>query len=220
MVIRHEGNWKVIFPPETTRHLAYGLGWFVHDYRSRQVVSHGGAHSGFRAQIAFVPDAHCGVVVLGNLGASRFTEALSYELLDHLLGLPSNHWSEFYRKAEAKAEDDVKKERKKRAEAKKPNAKPSLELEAYAGSYEEPAYGKAEVDHDKVGMIVRLAGMTFRLEHYQFDTFTATLTAPEEPALYAARMNLQAQFRVGVNGEVEGMRFLDQDFKQVRAAAK
>jgi CubicO group peptidase (beta-lactamase class C family) len=218
IVVRREGSVVAHFTPETTRHLAYGLGWFVHDYRGHLVISHGGSGSGFRAETAFIPDAHCGVVVFGNLYPSRFPEALSKTLLDHLLGLPPKDWNDFYRKQEAKQEDDIKKQRKKRAAERKPDTKPSLDLAAYAGSYEEPAYGKADVQQDKDALIVRLGGMTFRLEHYHFDTFTAVLTAPD--ARYAARMNLQAHFRLGTNGEVEGMRFLDQDFKRVRPVAK
>ena len=91
-------------------------------------------------------------------------------------------------------------------------------MTAYAGSYEEPAYGKAEVQRDRDGLIVHMAGTTFRLEHYHFDTFTAVVTAPAGSARLWARRDLEAQFRLGTSGDVEGMRFLDQDFKAVRPA--
>jgi len=221
MVVRQVGGERARFPSETTRHLAYGLGWYVHDHRGHLLVSHGGTSlDGFRSETAFAPDAHCGVVVFGNLAPSRFTEMVSKTLLDHLLGLPSNDWTSFYRKQEAKAEADFKEQLKKRAEAKKPDTKPSLDWAAYAGSYEEPAYGQAEVQRDRDGLIVHMTGTTFRLEHYHFDTFTAVVTAPREIARLWARRDLEAHFRLGTNGDVEGVRFLDQDFKRVPPAAK
>jgi CubicO group peptidase (beta-lactamase class C family) len=219
MVVRREGEGGA-FKRETTRHLAYGLGWYVHDYRGHLVVSHGGSWDGFRAETAFAPDAHCGVVVFGNLAPSAFTQAVSKALLDHLLGLPSNDWTGYYRKQEAKREANLKELGKKRAEARKPDTKPSLDLTAYAGNYEEPAYGKAEVERNRDGLIVHMAGRTFRLEHYHFDTFTAVVTDPAGSARLHAGRNLEAQFRLGTNGEVEGVRFLDQDFKRVRPEAK
>jgi CubicO group peptidase (beta-lactamase class C family) len=220
MVVRQEGRWKVFFPPDTTQHLAYGLGWFVHDYRGKLVVSHGGTVSGFRAQTALVPEFRCGVVVFGNLTPSMFPEALKNSLLDHLLGLPSKDWIEYYRKEEAKQENEIKEQGKKRTKARKPNTRPSLELAAYSGGYEEPAYGKALVQKDGEGLVVRWGDKTFRLEHYHFDTFTAVVTAPAESVLLYDRVNLDAQFRLGADGKVEGLRFLDQDFKRIKPPAK
>ncbi len=45
---------------------SYGLGWLNGDYRGLRVVSHAGGTGGFTAQIAFLPEASLGIVILSN----------------------------------------------------------------------------------------------------------------------------------------------------------
>src|SRR5262245_27263919 len=96
MVVRREGRWKVMYPDKATRHLSYGLGWFIHDYRGQFACSHGGTLDGFRAQTVLIPDKKLGVVVFGNLTPSTFPEALSKSLVDKMLGLPAEDWNAYY----------------------------------------------------------------------------------------------------------------------------
>jgi len=56
---------------------------------------------------------------------------------------------------------------------------------------------------------------TFRLEHYHYDTFTAVPVEPKDEVVSSDRGAFDAQFRLGTNGQVEGMKFLDQEFKKV-----
>ncbi len=44
----------------------YGLGWSVGEYRGLRVVSHAGGTGGFTAEIAFLPEAGAGIVILSN----------------------------------------------------------------------------------------------------------------------------------------------------------
>lgn len=44
----------------------YGLGWTIGEYRGLRVVSHTGGTGGFTSEIAFLPDAGLGIVVLSN----------------------------------------------------------------------------------------------------------------------------------------------------------
>ncbi len=46
--------------------VSYGLGWFVETWEGLRVVRHGGNSRGFTADVAFLPDADLGVVVLTN----------------------------------------------------------------------------------------------------------------------------------------------------------
>jgi CubicO group peptidase (beta-lactamase class C family) len=220
MVVRQEGRWKVFFPERGTTLLTYGLGWFVHDHRGRFAASHGGTLDGFRAQVLLAPKDGCGVVVLANLAPSHFTEALSKSLLDHLLGLPKEDWTAFYRQQEDKQETEYNDRLKKRADERKKDTKPSRELSAYAGGYEEPAYGRAEVKADGDALTLTWGRLTFRLEHYHYDTFTATVSAPPDDKVRYTRNQFDALFRLGTDGEVESLRFLDQDFRRVKPAKK
>ncbi len=220
VVVRHEGRWAVFYPEKTTKFLTYGLGWFVHDYRGRKAVSHGGTLSGFRSQLMMIPDEKVGVFAVANLQPSYFPEAACRGVLDHLLGESGEDWVAYYRKAEDKREADEKKERDKRAADRKKDTKPSKELTEYAGKYEDPAYGRAEVAAKDGKLEVRWANLTLRLEHYHYDTFSGTVTDPADQVPQYDRTVFDVQFRLGIDGEVESMRFLDQDFRRTPPAKK
>src|SRR5205807_2598650 len=83
----------------------------------------------------------------------------------------------------------------------KPDTKPSLPLKSYAGTYEERAYGKAEVAVEDDKLTVRCGKLAFRLEHYHFDTFTAVPVEPADEVVSFDRSTFEAQFRLGTNGE-------------------
>ncbi|HJZ92101.1 MAG TPA: serine hydrolase [Gemmataceae bacterium] len=218
MTVRREGRWKIFYPDKATRHLNYGLGWFVHDYRGHFTCSHGGTLDGFRAQTVLIPDKKLGIVVFGNLTPSSFPEALSKTLIDAMLGLPSDDWNTFYKGQDAIQEFTRVGEAATRAAARKKDTKPSRDLPAYAGTYDEPAYGKAEVAAETDGLKVRWGRLTWKLEHYHFDTFTGTVASPPDEVVRYQRQKFDVQFRLGTNGEVEGVKFLDQEFKKTKSA--
>ncbi|MBO0698825.1 MAG: serine hydrolase [Zavarzinella sp.] len=220
MVVRREGRWKVFFPDKSTRHLSYGLGWFVHDYRGHFAASHGGTLDGFRAQIMLLPDDKLGVVVFGNLTPSTFPEALSKLLIDKFLGLPPEDWTDFYKGQDRQTEETRVSNEKKRETDRKKDTKPSLDLADYAGTYEEPAYGTAEVAAETDGLKLRWGRLTLKLAHYDFDTFTGTVVGPADQAVHYERQTFDVQFRLRTNGDVEGLKFLDQEFKRTKSAAR
>ena len=67
----------------------YGLGWMEGRYRGLRVVSHAGGTAGFTAEIAFLPEADLGIVILANalslapipLGFELAVEIRLFELL-------------------------------------------------------------------------------------------------------------------------------------------
>lgn len=220
MVVRREGRWKVFFPDKSTRHLSYGLGWFIHDYRGHFAASHGGTLDGFRAQIMLLPDDKLGVVVFGNLTPSSFPEALSKLLIDKFLDLPPEDWTDFYKGQDRQTEETRVSNEKKREKDRKKDTKPSLDLADYAGTYEEPAYGTAEVAAETDGLKLRWGRLTFKLAHYHFDTFAGTVVGPADQAVHYERQTFDVQFRLRTNGDVEGLKFLDQEFKRTKSAAR
>ncbi|HKB06249.1 MAG TPA: serine hydrolase, partial [Gemmataceae bacterium] len=220
MVVRREGRWKVFFPDKATRHLSYGLGWFVHDYRGHFAVSHGGTLDGFRAQVVLIPDQKLGVVVFGNLTPSSFPEALSKSLIDKVLGLPSEDWNAHYKGQDRQTELTRLSDLKRKEANRKKDTKPSLDLAGYSGTYEEPAYGKAEVAAETHGLKVRWGRLTMKLAHHHFDTFTGTVTGSPDDVVRYQRQTFDIQFRLGTNGDVEGMKFLDQEFRRTKSPAR
>jgi hypothetical protein len=206
----------VYFPAKSSRFVSYGLGWFVHDYRGVTCLSHGGTLTGFRAQCMIVPEKKLGVFVLCNLRPSYVTESVAKSALDALLGLPSEDWVAFHKTQLALLDASAAGARKKREETRKSDTKPSLALKAYAGAYEEAAYGRAEVTVEGDALRAKWGKYTFRLEHYHFDTFTATPVEPKAEVASFDRSTFEAQFRLGANGEIEGMKFLDQEFRRAK----
>ncbi|QJW94085.1 serine hydrolase [Frigoriglobus tundricola] len=216
MLVKPEGPFLVYFPTKATRFTSYGLGWFVHDYRGANCVSHGGTLTGFRAQCMLVPEKKIGVFVLCNLRPSYVCEAVCKTALDGLLDLPAEDWVGFYKSQLSVLDFTVAAGQKKRETSRKTGTKPSLALSGYAGGYEESAYGRAEVAAEGESLSIRWGNFTFRLEHYHYDTFTATAVEPKDEVVSFDRSTFDVQFRLGTNGEVESMKFLDQEFRRAK----
>lgn len=217
-VVRREGRWKTFYPDKETELLCYGLGWFVHDHRGRFAVSHGGTLSGFRSHVLLAPKDKCGVVVLVNRGVTFLPEALAKTLLDRLLGLPDEDWLKFYRGQQTLDLANRAVAQAARASTRKKDTKPSHNLDAYVGVYEEPAYGKLEIRHEGDELLLAWANCTAKLEHFHYDTFTATLTSPAKLQRRMQGLEIDTVFRLNAKGEVDSVMFLEQEFKRVKKA--
>lgn len=218
MLFKPEGRFRMFFPEKAGRFHAYGLGWFVHDYRGHDCVSHGGTLTGFRAQCMLVPAKKAGVFVVCNLNPSVFPEAVAKSALDLLLGMPTEDWVAEGKATLAKFDEQTADRLKKRDADRKPDTKLSLGLKEYGGNYDETAYGRAEVKFADDKLTLAWGKYAFRLEHYHYDTFTAVPVEPKDEIVSTDRSTFDVQFRLGTNGQVESMKFLDQEFK--RAVAK
>jgi CubicO group peptidase (beta-lactamase class C family) len=164
------GAWKAFAPGA---HLAaYGLGWFLQDYRGRLVVQHGGNIDGMSAHVAMLPEEKTGVVVLTNLNGAVVASVLAYRVFDHFLGAPLGDHSGDALKFIAAAEKQGKEAMANIEKARKQGTKPSLPLSEYAGTYTDSMYGELKVANQ--GNALRVVyGPAFdgTLEHWHFDTF-------------------------------------------------
>lgn len=193
--------------PETNV-MNYGLGWIIQDYRGQLMLSHGGSIDGFRAQVALLPKQKIGMAILSNRGLTHMPEALRNDLVDQFLGAPKKDWNAHYLASEKKAEA-ARRAREKAHDAKRqPGTKPSRELAAYAGTYDEPAYGKIEVYEENGALLMKWHTFTINLDHFHFDTFTTK----GDPAIEKH----DVVFALNAEGEVARLQFLDQEFKRVK----
>jgi beta-lactamase class C len=62
----------------------YATGWRVFDYKGQRVVHHGGGVRGYRSEMAFVPDANIGLVLLFN-AESNLANDIVPAFLDNLI---------------------------------------------------------------------------------------------------------------------------------------
>jgi CubicO group peptidase (beta-lactamase class C family) len=209
MVVRNEGYFSIFFPPDVTDHLTYGLGWFNADYRGHLCISHGGTLEGFRAQTVLVPKQKLGLVVLTNLGGCRLPEALSKNLLDALLSLPERDWNQKYTTSDKEMFDKALADTQKRKKERKPDTKPSLPLEDYAGQFAAADYGDARVafNKDKGELSLHWNGQALPLTHFHFDTFT--FVSP-----IRGWADERVTFRLDGSAKAAGFTFVGRDFKK------
>lgn len=169
-IIDAEFPWTMV--AQEAHFIAYGLGWFLHDYRGRKIVEHGGNIDGMSALVSMVPEEKFGFVILTNMNGSSLREALQYRIIDAFMNQPQKDWSAVILKTIKGVEATAKEAEKKQIEARAKDTKPSLVLEKYAGSYEDDMYGEAKVKFEN-GKLVAQYGKAFagELEHWHYDTF-------------------------------------------------
>jgi CubicO group peptidase (beta-lactamase class C family) len=64
---------------------SYGLGWLVGNYKGQRMLFHGGNTLGFTTDVAFLPEADLGIVVMANAqGANFLTDGTRLRLLEIL----------------------------------------------------------------------------------------------------------------------------------------
>ena len=171
-VIRAEPPFSLLYPE--AHFLNYGLGWFLHDYRGRKVVEHGGAIDGMRAQVAMIPEEKLGLVILTNMGGTTLPVALMFRIFDAYLGAPPRDWSAELSKTIKGFEEQGKAAQKKQEAERVKNTRPSLALAEYAGTYKNDLYGDVKITHQNGKLGLRF-GPAFLsdLEHWHYDTFRA-----------------------------------------------
>jgi CubicO group peptidase (beta-lactamase class C family) len=173
VVMRIDSTTRRLFP--TLNFSAYGLGWRLHDYHGRKVVQHTGAVNYTRTQVGLIPSEGIGVVVIANLSSSALQTALMYRVFDALLGLPATDWSAEYlaldERSAARSAESAAATKASRAE----RTRPSLPLEAYAGTYADSLYGEVSVEVEGGRLVLRYSpDYVADLEHWHHDTFRGT----------------------------------------------
>jgi CubicO group peptidase (beta-lactamase class C family) len=176
-VIRAEPPYTLLYPE--AHFLNYGLGWFLHDYKGRKVVEHGGAIDGMRAQVAMLPEEKLGLVILTNMGGTTLPVPLMFRIFDAYLGAPPRDWSAELLKTMKGLEEQGKAAQKKQEADRVKDTKASLALPEYAGTYKNDLYGDVKVSNDAGQLKLRFGpAFTGGLEHWHYDTFRAKFEGP------------------------------------------
>ena len=205
MVISLEGEIPKVFFPDSMQ-LSYGLGWFVQDYRGHQLIIHAGDIDGFATMVVLIPEIDTGYFVVINMG-SLYRQVLSNQLADQMLHLPDAGWSERFKKmrAELQAQEAAAQAWQSK---RMPGTHPSRDLSAYAGRYQNPAYGDAEIGFQNGKLSLHLQAIDSDLEHFQYDTFTAKF-----------RNQTRLTFNLDADGNVSEFTVAGIAFKRAASAA-
>jgi hypothetical protein len=129
-------------PPEvaaTRSH--YGLGWFNGEYHGLRMISHAGGTAGFSAEIAFLPEADVGIVILTNSLSLTpmplaFEFAVQFRLFELLFAQPADFDAELAALTETTAAARAP----LTLGAVDPNA-----VAPYLGRYRNPALGEVSI---------------------------------------------------------------------------
>jgi CubicO group peptidase (beta-lactamase class C family) len=151
---------------------AYGMGWFLQDYRGRMLIQHGGNLDGMSAYVALMPEEHVGFVMLSNLSGSPLRTPLQYRIFDTFIGGGARDWSREWKAAV----DSITKEGKERDaridSSRVMGTEPSLPIERFAGTYHHRMYGEftlaIEDDHPVLRQGPSFVG---DLDRWHFDTY-------------------------------------------------
>lgn len=179
---------------------AYGLGWFLQDYKGRLLAMHTGSLRGANALVAIVPEERLGLVILVNAGPVEFRHAFMYDVVDRFLGSRDKDWNadllKLYRGLQA--EEDAR--RAAALRARPANTRPSLPLADYAGTYFDELVGETQIVLGKGGALTLAMqpGVTFTLSHWSYDSFMARETREPDEDVF------RITFARGADGRITG----------------
>jgi CubicO group peptidase (beta-lactamase class C family) len=180
---------------------SYGLGLMISTYRGHKLVAHGGGIDGFISQMAWLPDDKIGVMVLTNFsGANPIPDLVARYVFDTMLGLQPADWTARAREQQKKGEAAGAEARKKAAAEKRPGTSPSHPMAEYSGQYENPGYGKAEIQVSGSGLRISVSGFTIPLEHFHYDIFAAPASLSGSEAQFSGR---RITFSYNKKGEID-----------------
>lgn len=181
---------------------AYALGWRLQDFFGYLRISHSGGLQGMTTYISLLPEKNVAVIVLTNQW-SRAYRAIGSGVLNAYLSDTPEDWVEIYGQSATNVSDDAQRVVDEAFANRDANSKPSLPLDAYAGTYKDPWYGDVTVERSGNGLLMRFSRtelLVGPLEHFQYDTFVARW---RDRSLYA---DAYVTFSLGADGTVEAIK--------------
>ena len=162
---------------------AYGLGWFLQDYKGRLLAMHTGSLYGANAIAALVPEERLGLVMFVNASTVDYRHAFMYDVIDRFLHSRDKDWNAdlFKLYGDLQAKEHTQHAEAMRARPQK--TRPSLPLADYAGKYSDPLAGETQIVLGRDGKLTLAMqpNATFELTHWSYDAFEAADTrAPQE----------------------------------------
>jgi CubicO group peptidase (beta-lactamase class C family) len=195
----------------------YGMGLFVQDDGAHQIVWHAGDIDGMASAVVLVPKAQLGIAVMSNMDHADARFAIVAHVLQAMLDLPSHDLDPALLAAEHKDKTEGAAMDKKLADTRVANARPSLPLADYAGTWADKMDGEAHVTLEHGRLVLHLGNpdftgdlvpwhddtfhVTWRYKFYGDDYATFDVDALRQPAkLTLMGMGLHYE-RVKPNGE-------------------
>ena len=187
---------------------SYGLAWFQQDFQGRKIDYHTGSLSGLIAMIGLDRAGDKAVVILGNRDHAEMRHAVLWQVMDQKDPGRKRDWNrEVFDLYESRVQDRETKWRETLAK-KLDDTQTSLPADAYSGLYRNTTFGDVRIETADSSFTISTGLVDFEMDHWHLDTFLVEY-APWE-------MRLFATFKIGPDGLVESLDFLDFTFKPVR----
>ena len=166
---------------------AYGYGWFVHQYKGKYRVNHGGNVSGFTAYVCLYPNEKLGIVVLANQGsANALTNAVSDMIANRALELPRKKWEDYAIEVpDAQIPDANLRSRENADDFSRP-------LKEYFGTYHAEAYGTVFIHGDAEHLLIQFPAFTMLLQQVQEDVFVTRIIEQHHQNTPTLRIGFEA----------------------------
>ncbi len=201
MVMPKPLSWDTDEWPEISDE-AYGMAFFVWNYRGHKIVEHGGNIDGFSAELSFLPHDSVGVVVLTNMNGTAIRDFIPFLVYDRLLGLSKIDWNARFKEKDRRQREQAAQARAKEEATRQPNTQPAHPLDDYVGVYTNPGYGDFSITKDASGLRMKLMTLDLPLQHFHFDVFRAIPPA-NNPIL--ARFRWRITFTTDADGKVAAL---------------
>ena len=196
---------------------AYSLGWNIGTYEGDKLIHCFGEFQGFRPHVSFMPEHKIGVVVLANESREGLflPDLIACDIYDRLLRKKPFQVSTNARVKEYAAMlQKNREERKKRAAARESGREkgtaPTLDLAAYAGTYQNQEFGRITVTVEGGFLFASFGSLSSKLEHYHRDIFEASFIPGEIQKL---------SFKAGKDGVAE-LDLMGKPFARTQASRK
>ena len=142
-------NLGEVWPPQVAvdGNTSYGLGWFLEDYHHLERVHHCGNTLRFTSDLAFLPEARLGIVVLTNArAANTFADSVRLRLFELAFDLP--------KRAGSQAELAWRNEQNELPSLTNASAVEWAEVETLLGPYSNTDLGEVEVSYSDGSLIM------------------------------------------------------------------
>jgi CubicO group peptidase (beta-lactamase class C family) len=192
---------------------AYSLGWNIGTFNGNKLIHCFGEFPGFRPHVSFMPEHKIGVVVLANESQESFVlpDLIACDIYDHLvkkspLRTDSNPRIDEYVTELNKQREERAKRAGAREGAKEREAAPTLPLEAYAGVYENPEWGR---------IVITLNGNSLSFQFGNVSSSLVPLTGGAFEVTVMPGSTTRLTFNVGPTTTISGVSVMGQTFTKV-----
>jgi hypothetical protein len=173
---------------------AYGLGFFVADFRDHVYWNHGGNTVGMTTAMGMLPTEKIGVVVLSNLDHTGVPEAVVRYVLERHLKIPIEAVAQTGRAGGGGGGSGAG-----RGSAAPPvTSTPPLDLTAYTGTFADSLFGEVTVTVKDGKLNAIRGGLHGTMEHVNRDNFTWSTGLTVLPIL-------PLEFLVGTDGRANAL---------------